>query len=182
MDMYMKTIYFVRHGESEANAAGITAGAGLDVGLTEIGKQQAQKVGEELKSKKIELIVSSPMKRALETAKIIAQGLSYSNEKIIINPLFIERHLGELTGAKRDIVRTYYDAGMLPVSTEKTEDMYARIIQGLEWLKSLPANRIVLVSHGGPGRMIRTIYRQEHHSKINTLDRIGNAEIMELGL
>jgi broad specificity phosphatase PhoE len=178
----MKTIYFVRHGESEANAAGITAGGGLNVGLTEHGRQQAQKVGDALKNKEIELIVSSPMKRAYDTAVIIAQTLGSDPAKIVTNQLFTERHLGEMTGAKREMVRTYYDAGVLPASAEKTEALYARIIQGLEWLKTLEANKIALVSHGGPGRMIRTIYMQEHHSQINSLGRIGNAEILELNL
>jgi uncharacterized phosphatase len=178
----MKTIYFVRHGESEANAAGITAGGGLDVALSENGKFQAQKVGVELKSKGIELIVSSPMKRAYDTAVIIAQTIGYDPSKIVTNQLFTERHLGEMTGAKRDLVRTYYDAGVMPASAEKTEDLHRRIVQGLEWLKSLDANKIVLVSHGGPGRMIRTIYMQEHHDQINSLDRIGNAGILELRL
>jgi broad specificity phosphatase PhoE len=178
----MKTIYFVRHGESEANAASIAAGGGLDVELTEDGRQQAHRVGEDLKNKKIDLIVSSPMKRAFQTANIIADIIGYDKSKVLVNELFTERNLGELTGAKNELVKTYYDAGMLPASAETTESLHRRIVQGFEWLKSLPADKIVLVSHGGPGRMIRTIYRQEHHSQINTLDRIGNAEIMELGL
>jgi uncharacterized phosphatase len=178
----MKTIYFVRHGESEANAAGITAGGGLDVALSENGKFQAQKVGEELKNKGIELIVSSPMKRAYETATIVANTIEYDPAKIATNELFIERYLGELTGAKNELVKTYYDAGTLPADVETTENLHRRIIQGLEWLKTLEAERIVLVSHGGPGRMIRTIYLQEQHNQINSLDRIGNAEILELKL
>jgi uncharacterized phosphatase len=178
----MKTIYFVRHGESEANAAGIAAGGGLDVGLTEDGRDQARKVGEALKDKKIKLIVSSPLKRAYETAVIIAQTINCDPGKIVTNPSFSERHLGELTGAKSELVKTYYDAGMLPASAETTESLHRRVVEGMEWLKAQPVDKIVLVSHGGPGRMIRTIYRQEHHSQINTLDRIGNAEVMELGL
>jgi broad specificity phosphatase PhoE len=178
----MKRIFFVRHGESEANAAGITAGARLNVGLTKDGRQQALKVGEDLKGKGVDLIVSSPLKRAYETAAIIAQTINYDSSKIISSPLFIERDSGELTGKKNELVRTYYDAGILPASAETTESLQKRTIEGLEWLKTLPANNIVLVSHGGPGRMIRTIYRQENHNQINSLDRIGNAEILELSL
>jgi len=178
----MKTIYFVRHGESEANAAGIAAGGGLDVDLTEDGRHQAKKVGEDLRDKKIELIVSSPMKRAKNTAKIIAEVIGYDTGKIVINESFTERHLGDMTGAKKELIKTYYDANILPPGGETTESMHRRIIEGLEWLKSQPADRIALVSHGGPGRMLRTIYMQERHDQINTLDRIGNAEILELNL
>jgi broad specificity phosphatase PhoE len=178
----MKTIFFVRHGESEANAAGIAAGSGLDVNLTAHGRFQAQRVGEDLKKKKVDLIVSSPMKRAYDTAVIIAQTIEYDPAKIVTNHLFTERYLGELTGSKKDALSIRYDSGALPANAETTESMYARIIQGLEWLKTLDAENIVLVSHGGPGRMIRTIYMQEHHSQINSLDRVGNAEILELSL
>jgi broad specificity phosphatase PhoE len=178
----MKKIYFVRHGESEANAAGITAGGGLDVDLTENGKHQAQKIGEELKGKKIDLIVSSPMKRAYNTSVIVAQTIGYNPGNIIVNKLFTERHLGNLTGTKNELMKTYYDAGMLSPSVETTDALYKRIVEGLEWLKSLEADKIILISHGGPGRMIRVIYQQEKHSQINSLDRIGNAEILELAL
>jgi uncharacterized phosphatase len=178
----MKTVYFVRHGESEANAAGIAAGGGLDVGLTEDGRAQARKIGEDFKKKKVDLVVSSPMKRAYETANIIATAIGYNPEKIITNQLFVERHLGDLTGIKAERLKTYYDAGALPPSVESTADVHRRMVQGLEWLKALDAERIILVSHGGPGRMIRTIYQQEHHSQMNSLERIGNAEILELGL
>jgi uncharacterized phosphatase len=178
----MKTVYFVRHGESEANAAGIAAGGGMDVDLTEHGRFQAKKVGEELKDKKIDLIVCSPMKRAYNTAVIIAQTIGYAPDKVITSPFFTERHLGGMTGMKKELVQIRYDSGALPTDAETTEAMYARIIQGLEWLKGQDAKRIVLVSHGGPGRMIRTIYMQEHHSQINSLDRIGNAGILELSL
>ena len=178
----MKTVYFVRHGESEANAAGIAAGAGLDVGLTNDGRVQAQRVGDDLKNKKIDLIVSSPMKRAYETAAIIAQTIGYDPQKVLLNELFIERHLGDFTGMKAERLKTHYDAGALPSNAETTESMHRRLIQGLEWLKTLDGQTILLVSHGGPGRMIRTIYMEEHHNQINSLERIGNAEILELKL
>jgi uncharacterized phosphatase len=178
----MKTVYFVRHGESEANAKGIAAGGGLDIGLTAEGRRQAEKAGQELKGKGVELIVSSPMKRAFESATIIANTLGLDPGKIVTSKLFTERHLGELTGVTTELIKTYYDMGALPASAEKTEVMHARIVEGLEWLKTLDADKIVLVSHGGPGRMIRAIYREEHHGSINTLSRMGNAQTLELHL
>jgi uncharacterized phosphatase len=176
----MKTVYFVRHGESEANAAGIAAGSGLDSPLTDDGRYQAKQVAKELKGKGIQLIVSSPMKRALETAKIIAQDLG--KDQVTTSELFVERYLGELTGTPKANLKMYYDMGSLPASAERTEAMHARIVQGLEWLKTVDADRILLVSHGGVGRMLRAIFREEHHSSINTLQRIENAQIMELTL
>ena len=178
----MKTIYFVRHGQSEANAAHITAGGGLDVDLTQHGMNQAAKVGQILKDKGVQLIVSSPQKRAFHTAAIIAKTIGYNPEDIVTNKLFAERHLGEMTGKPHDEVQLWFDLGKVPPGGESTQQLHDRIAEGLAWLKTLPADRIALVSHGGPGRMIRTIYRDEQHNTINGLGTIGNAEVLELTL
>lgn len=178
----MKTLYFVRHGQSEANAAGITAGGGMDVGLTRDGMEQASSTARLLKDKGIQLIVSSPQKRAYHTAYIIAKALGYDTEKILTNSQFVERHLGDMTGLPHDQVRNFFDTGATPPGGESSQQLHDRVLAGLEWLKTLPADKILLVSHGGPGRMIRTIYRNEKPSSINSLGRIGNAEILELSL
>ena len=70
------TLYFVRHGESAANAsAGVgTDGPGWDE-LTERGWEQARGLGRRLQGEGLELIVASPMRRAQETAAGIAEVL-----------------------------------------------------------------------------------------------------------
>lgn len=178
----MKTIYFVRHGQSEANARRITAGGGLDVELTEHGMAQAAHVGEILKGKGIQLIVSSPQKRALHTATIIAEKIGIKPDDIVTNKLFVERHLGDLTGKPHDEVQNYFYMGVTPPGGESTEALHDRIEAGLNWLQTLEADKILLVSHGGPGRMIRAIVREERHTSIDSLASIGNAQVLELTL
>lgn len=178
----MKTIYFVRHGESEANAAGIAAGGGLDSPLNDHGRQQAQQIAGQFKGKGVQMIVSSPMKRAYETATIIAQNMGFNSSSIVTNELWVERQLGELTGVPKEQIKMYYDMGRLPASAESTERLHTRITQALDWMKTLEADTIILVSHGGVGRMLRAIYRDEHHESINSLGRTGNAEILEFHL
>ena len=56
-------IYTVRHGQTEWNKKGLYQGK-TDVPLNEEGKKQAMLVKEKLKDKKIDLIISSPLKRA----------------------------------------------------------------------------------------------------------------------
>lgn len=175
----MKTIYFVRHGESEANAARVTAGSGLDVDLTQLGMRQAEQVGEILKNKGIQLVVSSPQKRALHTATIIADEIGYSPKHIVTSEWFVERYLGDLTGKPHDEVQLWFDMGIAPPGGESTEVLHDRIVAGLQWLQGLDADKILLVSHGGPGRMIRAIYRNEQHNTINSLGSIGNAQAIQ---
>ncbi len=64
------TIYIVRHGESEANAANVY---GLDTNLTQKGKAQAKKIAEQFKNIHFEAVFSSPLVRAKETAAVIAK-------------------------------------------------------------------------------------------------------------
>ena len=62
-------IYTVRHGQTEWNKKGFYQGK-TDIPLSEEGKKQAILVKEKLKDKKIDLIISSPLKRAKETAAL----------------------------------------------------------------------------------------------------------------
>lgn len=70
----MSTFYLVRHGEKALERL---------AGLTSVGRKQTQEVGEALKRKNVELIVSSPSKRAVETAELIGISLrkSYTIDK-----------------------------------------------------------------------------------------------------
>ena len=66
---------FIRHGQSEGNALGLCQGK-ADLELTELGRQQAFTAANNLKKYKgISRIFSSDLKRAYETAKIIALHL-----------------------------------------------------------------------------------------------------------
>src|SRR5438034_159874 len=63
------TIYIVRHGQSEANAQDLY---GLDLDLTEKGRQQIKQLTQALQNVKFDAIFSSPLIRAKQTAEIIA--------------------------------------------------------------------------------------------------------------
>lgn len=65
-------IILARHGETEWNVSEIFRGR-RDVGLNEMGNRQAELLGNYLKDLKIEVIYSSPLKRALDTAQSIAK-------------------------------------------------------------------------------------------------------------
>ena len=93
-------IYFVRHGESEANQRGIFAGQKEDSVLTEKGKEQARATAQEIENEnlKIDKIVSSPLKRTKETAEIIAKEIGFDVLKISFDNRVIEYDMGSLTG------------------------------------------------------------------------------------
>jgi hypothetical protein len=75
----MKEIYFVRHGQSQANARNAYAGWD-DVGLTDMGREQAKAVASVIKDLDIDAIICSDLSRSHETANIIADSIDFKGE------------------------------------------------------------------------------------------------------
>ncbi|MBA7483997.1 phosphoglycerate mutase GpmB [subsurface metagenome] len=67
-------VYFLRHGESEGNNARIIQGR-HDLPLSERGLQQAESIADWLADKHIEVVLSSPLKRATQTAEVVGRVL-----------------------------------------------------------------------------------------------------------
>jgi broad specificity phosphatase PhoE len=178
----MKTIYFVRHGESDANIQGIISGSELDAQLTEKGQAQATATGKDLRDKGIQLIVCSPMSRTIATATLIAKAIGYDPKDIVKNAFFIERSFGELSGKSSEPYREAFRTNQLPASTESSEAMHIRISKGFAWLKTLKEDHIVVVSHGATGRMVKVISQELHHSQMEMVDRLDNGEIYTFNL
>lgn len=68
----MTQIILVRHGETEWNVSEVFRGR-CDIGLNEAGVRQAELLADHLIDPKIEAVYSSPLKRALDTAKYMAK-------------------------------------------------------------------------------------------------------------
>ena len=90
-------IFVVRHGQTEWNALEKLQGQ-TDIELNEVGREQAQITGEQIKNENIDLIITSPLKRARETAEIINKNF---NAPIIEDKRLMERGYGELEGKTR---------------------------------------------------------------------------------
>jgi broad specificity phosphatase PhoE len=73
-------IYFVRHGESEANILRVISNRGWVHPLTEKGRQQARELAEKLRGAGIVKIYTSPLQRAVQTAEILALILEVEYE------------------------------------------------------------------------------------------------------
>lgn len=145
----MKHLYFIRHGQSVLNAQGIFAGR-IDTPLTEIGRLQAKVAAENIKNLNIDLIVSSDLGRTIETAQIIAREIGYNQQDILVNALFTEQYFGQLEGRPWTVspdISTYPDI-------ETNQQMIARAKHGLAYLQTLPAETILLVSHGSFSRAL----------------------------
>jgi probable phosphoglycerate mutase len=183
----MKKIYFVRHGQSEMNVSGHFAGAVTDTPLTEEGRNQAKAAGKQLQDEGIliDIIVSSPLSRAHETARHIAKEIDYNLDGIILHKDLVERHFGILEG-------TLFGAGPVTpkahssdpyayeniLDAEKIADMQARADRIIEYLYSLPEENILIVSHGHFGRALRRSVN--NHPITEFGETFENAKIIKL--
>ncbi|HSE61366.1 MAG TPA: histidine phosphatase family protein [Candidatus Saccharimonadales bacterium] len=173
----MKTIYYVRHGESEGNAAGVLVDASLDAPLTTRGERQARQATVLLEGKQIDAIIASPMRRALQTARIIADGLGYKKE-VVADALFTERDLGSATGLPREEGLALVRSGKA-VGFETEEQLYDRAMKAIEKLRVLPEDHILVVGHNGMGKMMRLAIEGKPASEFTVGERLEHAKVYE---
>lgn len=181
----MKKLYFVRHGQTDTNIGGLLSGH-IEAILTEDGKAQAIAAGKKLKEEhqRIDLIVCSPLKRAYETACLIAKEIEYPIENIVQNALFKERSFGVLEGTSSE--KFFKTGGYKDIDSVKGAETVAslqkRASDALEYIKTLPYENILIVGHGASGRALRRVVNGEPHTNeyLGELKMINNSEILEL--
>ena len=149
------TLYLVRHGESEANAAHIFAGQ-TDSPLTARGREQATVVAKALQPVHFDRIVTSALSRTKDTATLIAAGRGLSVE--VFDELK-EIDLGEAAGKPFDEVRAlpnYDGEGFTQWPGGESLDQVVRramgVIDGL--VAESSGKTICVVGHGGVTRIL----------------------------
>lgn len=169
----MKHLYFVRHGLSIMNKQGLFSGR-TETPLDPEGIEQAHEAGRKAIDLHIDIIVSSPLERCRETAKIIAEEIGYPIGNIRYEELFVERELGSLEGTPFHPHKI--DHGHEGV--ESGEAILQRARKGVKHLQELPGDNILLVSHGAIGRAIRHVLNPEipYHDS----ERFENAKVVQL--
>lgn len=168
----MITLLIARHGQTEENVARILQGQ-IPGHLTEEGISQARQMREQLKDTRIDLIVSSDLKRATDTAAIISEP---HGGHFITEPLLRERDFGKYTGEPYiNISRAIDDP-----NAETMEQVSDRAIRFLTKLaREHDGETILAVSHGLFLRVLQSVF---HHADIHDIPRMDNAEIRTLTL
>ena len=112
----IKHFYIFRHGQCPFNVSGHIQGQRFNGNLTAEGRRQAARTAERLKDKHITLIVSSPMKRAMQTAAIVA---GRCGAPILIDHRFIEVNMGIVEGMHISAVEKISPNSMTAGATTK---------------------------------------------------------------
>lgn len=180
-------LYFVRHGESEANIRHIISNRESPLGLTLLGKQQAQALANKLSEVPISTIYCSPVFRARETAAILSASFDVASE---VTEALREYDCGVLEDQSDEkswrLHREYFDSWTLhhhfqnkPQGGESFLDIQKRF---LPWIENLTHNGsykdkyILLVGHGGLFHLMLPLILTNIDNGFVRLHRIGHSE------
>ena len=187
----MKNILLIRHGQSEWNKLNLFTGF-KNIELSEQGIEEANKAGQNFKNLdiKFNIVFTSELKRAQETAKIILQNLDQwdflNNEgKIISNTNLNERDYGDLTGLNKKETaekfgeeqvhkwrRGYSDQ---PPNGESLEDVVRRVTKYFEEvikpaIQSNENDNILIAAHGNSLRALLIVMNIYEPNNINSVE------------
>ncbi|MGM0969224.1 MAG: histidine phosphatase family protein [Bacillota bacterium] len=165
----MTTICLVRHGETDWNAAKRIQGR-TDIPLNDTGKWQAEQTGLYLKDAHWDVVISSPLTRAKETAHLI---LKHIDAPLVIMDDFIERDYGDAEGMSFEERQKLFPDKQYP-NMEPLETIQERMVEGIEKVRAAyPNQQVLIVAHGAAIHALLTTIADEHLGLENT--RLVNA-------
>lgn len=181
----MITVYFIRHGQSEANVKGIIQGQ-KEFPLSSEGEKQVKQAGIALAKLEIDYLITSDLKRAVHTSEAIAAHHSIKLEKW---KLVREIGLGPFEGKTRKQIYQEFPSlqpnSLLTsgiVGTESIKEITARCAQLLYKLThSYSGKTVAIVSHGGfISTMLMYFMAGEKWNKLERAFIIGNTGITKV--
>lgn len=179
-------IVFIRHGQTDVNKENRLQGAKVDAELNEYGRQYAKKAAANFDESQFDVVYSSPMKRAVETAKIFTKG----KKKLNLDSRLLEFDFGEWDGKKMsDIAQNYPDVvdpwgkvnrhyikyASHGESYEKFDQRCGEFLD--EMYQRYPDQKVLVVAHGRLIRMMAAHYLTKGDmDKIDTMDNCALAK------
>ena len=168
----MTILYLVRHGETIDNVNQIMQGQ-TQGRLTENGVRQAENVRDQMAAEDFYAIISSDLKRSVDTASIIAEphGL-----EVIQTPLLRERDWGGFTGRYIPDLK----GEVWPDDIETLENLLSRAREFITYVReTFPGKKVLAVGHGIVNKAIQAVY---YGKQMNEVQRMTNAEVRILEL
>ncbi|WP_285397722.1 histidine phosphatase family protein [Lysinibacillus sp. fls2-241-R2A-57] len=167
-------ICLVRHGETDWNKEGRLQGR-MNIPLNQAGVDQANECANHLSTTNYDLIITSPLLRAKQTAEIISEKMSVP---ILEMNHFIERNYGDAEGLTV-VERTSKFPNRNYPNQEPRDSLTKRVMEALHFIyQSEKDKRIILVSHGG---VINAILAAISNNEIGSgKTKLGNACLSEI--
>lgn len=152
------TLYFVRHGETEYNRQGIMQGSGIDSSLNDTGIAQAHSLASRLSQRPVDIIYSSNLQRAKQTADIVAESIGPVTRHVLddLKEMDWGIYEGSPPSEERDEalaqIKAEWRSGAFGVRVEGGEsilDVQARAVRAArQMLLKANGKTIVAVTHG----------------------------------
>lgn len=170
-------IWIMRHGETDYNKSHLMQGQ-IDIPLNEKGRNQAEEKRKEYADISFDAIYTSPLERAVETAKIFT-----GTDRIQKDKRIIEAGFGVHEGVP------YHEVGLhmlcywtmpwlftAPLTAETISSMKERVGNFFDELKEKPYERVLIVCHGGIMRVICG-YLEKRKSGLKWYPKPKNCEV-----
>ncbi len=159
-------VYLLRHGETDLNAQGVLQGS-IEADLNARGRAQAEAAAKQMRNLGLQRIISSPQRRAVQTAEIIADHLQLPVET---QASLRERSWGPYEGRPRE--EAVADAeGVEPLSA-----LRERAVTALRDIVSGSASKTLIITHSGLVRELISVLDCGYS------ERIENCQLLSLSL
>lgn len=155
-----KTLTIIRHAPTEYNHNGIFMGT-KDIPVTDFDESIFTKIRENEFVSTASVLYTSPLLRAYDTARTIANG----SKTLAVDNRLIERCLGEWQGEPKELVQTQYPAGFLngkmdfyftPPGGEDYETLVLRVASFITE-RCMENDNLVIVTHNGVFRVMKSL-------------------------
>jgi len=164
-----KTIYFIRHGETDLNRAHIVQGSGIDSSLNELGHQQARHFYKYYKKENFDLIICSALQRSHQTILPFVEDGIPLRRFAEINEMNWGIHEGKsstpaMKAAYTEMI-SQWNQNNLDARLEEGEsaqEMADRLQSFLDQLKEMPQKKILVCTHGRALRCLMTLLKGQH--------------------
>jgi len=168
----MTKLYLTRHGETIDNANQIMQGQ-VQGQLNETGIRQTEQLRDNLMAEPIDAFVSSDLKRAIDTAAILAAP---HHLDVVTTPLLRERDWGSFTGRYIPDLKN----AEWPDDVETLEQLLKRAGDFLNFIRTTYQGKTVLaVGHGIVNKAIQAVY---YGKQMREVERMTNCEVRVLEL
>jgi glucosyl-3-phosphoglycerate phosphatase len=144
------SIYLARHGRTRLNAAGMLRGH-LDPPLDAVGLLEASHLARALAAYRPKLIVASPLRRAVETARFVAEKC---NLEVEVDDRLIDRDYGRWSGHSLAEVEDEWGSVDSAPGVEPREAVRARTLNALTHIADRVEDAAVVVAHDAVNRLL----------------------------
>ncbi|KAA2213151.1 histidine phosphatase family protein [Teichococcus oryzae] len=146
-----KAFWFLRHGETDWNARGLSQG-NVDIPLNSVGIAQAARAARALEGKEIATVVSSPLSRARDTAETVAAVLG---RPVLVHEALREVSFGVQEGQEMsDWFNSWVEDGFTPEGGESFAALRERTVGAINFCLEQPGP-VLVVAHGALWRAFR---------------------------